>query len=80
VNGPRHLILCKTTMGIITFAEPELQKKAIGFLLGRFSGHALQSGEVIVPEAALAALAPQDLVFTVHGKASYPWYKLASWQ
>jgi hypothetical protein len=31
----------------------------------------LKNGEHIVPETALAALAEQDIPFTVHGKASY---------
>jgi hypothetical protein len=58
-------------MVVITFPDPEAQKKAVGFLLGRFSGTVLKSGEHIVPEAALAALAQQNIVFTVHGKATY---------
>lgn len=58
-------------MVIITFPDHETQKKALGFLLGRFSGKVLKSGEHIVPEAALEALAEQNIVFTVKGKASY---------
>jgi hypothetical protein len=56
-------------MVIITFPDKETQKKALGFLLGRFSGTVLKSGEHIVPEEALAALADQNLIFTVRGKA-----------
>jgi hypothetical protein len=56
---------------VITFPDAETQKKAVGFLLGRFSGKVLKSGEHIVPEAALAALAEKGVTFTVHGKASY---------
>ena len=58
-------------MVIITFPDEATEKKAIGFLLGRFSGTILKSGEHIVPEAAMAALARRDIPFTVHGKASY---------
>jgi hypothetical protein len=58
-------------MIIITFPDAETQKKAVGFLLGRFSGQVLKTGEHIVPEAALAALAEKNISFTVHGKASY---------
>lgn len=58
-------------MVVITFPDRETQKKALGFLLGRFSGKVLKNGEHLVPEAALAALAEQNLSFTVHGKASY---------
>lgn len=58
-------------MVVITFPDSETQKKALGFLLGRFSGKVLKSGEHIVPEAALEALAEKNLTFTVVGKASY---------
>lgn len=58
-------------MIVITFPDGETQKKALGFLLGRFSGKVLKNGEHIVPEAALAALADKGISFTVIGKASY---------
>jgi hypothetical protein len=60
-----------STMVIITFPDEKTQKRALGFLLGRFSGKVLKTGEHIVPEAALAALSEQNIVFTVQGKASY---------
>jgi len=43
----------------------------LAFLLGRFSGKVLRSGEHLVPEAALEALADQNIAFTVKGKATY---------
>jgi hypothetical protein len=55
----------------ITFPDRETEKRALGFLLGRFSGRVLRSGEHIVPEAALEALASQNIPFTVKGKATY---------
>jgi hypothetical protein len=58
-------------MATIVFADRETEKRALGFLLGRFSGRVLQSGEHLVPEAALKALADQDIPFTVKGKATY---------
>lgn len=58
-------------MVIITFPDKETQRKALGFLLGRFSGKVLKSGEHIVPEAALEALAERNFAFTVKGKATY---------
>jgi hypothetical protein len=58
-------------MVVITFPDKETQKKAVGFLLGRFSGTVLKTGEHIVPEAALEALAERNFEFTVKGKASY---------
>jgi len=58
-------------MVVITFPDGETQKKALGYLLGRFSGKVLKNGEHIVPEATLAALADKGISFTVVGKASY---------
>jgi hypothetical protein len=58
-------------MVIITFPDRDTEKQAIGFLLGRFSGRVLKSGELIVPEAALEALAEEGIHFTVQGKATY---------
>lgn len=55
----------------IKFLDRETEKKALGFLLGRFSGKVLKSGEHIVPEAALEALANENIPFTVVGKTSY---------
>jgi len=58
-------------MVCITFADRETEKRALAFLLGRFSGRVLRSGEHLVPEAALEALADQGISFTVKGKATY---------
>jgi hypothetical protein len=58
-------------MVTIIFPNRATEKKALGFLLGRFSGHVLKNGSHIVPESALEALAQQDIPFTVKGKASY---------
>lgn len=58
-------------MVTITFADRETEKRALAFLLGRFSGRALRSGEHLVPESALEALADQGIPFTVKGKTTY---------
>jgi hypothetical protein len=58
-------------MVTITFPDRETEKKALAFLLGRFSGRVLRSGEHLVPEAALEALADQSISFTVQGKTTY---------
>jgi hypothetical protein len=58
-------------MVTITFADRETEKRALAFLVGRFSGRVLRSGEHLVPEAALAALADQNVPFTVKGKTTY---------
>ena len=55
----------------ITFPDRETEKRALGFLLGRFSGRVLKSGEHLVPEAALEALSDQSISFTVNGKSTY---------
>lgn len=55
-------------MVTIQFPDRDTEKKALAFLLGRFSGRVLKSGLHIVPEAALAALADQNIPFTVQGK------------
>lgn len=58
-------------MVTIIFANKQVEKRALAFLLGRFSGRVLKSGEHLVPEAALEALADQNIPFTVKGKATY---------
>lgn len=58
-------------MVTITFPDREAEKRALAFLLGRFSGRVLRSGEHLVPEAALEALADQNIAFTVQGKTTY---------
>jgi len=58
-------------MVTITFPDRETEKRALAYLLGRFSGRVLRSGEHLVPEAALEALADRNIPFTVKGKTSY---------
>ncbi|MEW6358724.1 MAG: hypothetical protein AB1696_20480 [Planctomycetota bacterium] len=58
-------------MVTITFPDRKTEKRALAFLLGRFSGRVLRTGEHLVPEAALEALADQNSPFTVKGKATY---------
>jgi hypothetical protein len=58
-------------MVTITFADRETEKRALAFLLGRFSGRILRSGEHLVPEVALEALADQDIPFSVRGRTTY---------
>ena len=52
-------------MVTIVFPDRDTERRALGFLLGRFSGRVLKSGEHLVPEAALAALAGQNVPFIV---------------
>jgi hypothetical protein len=55
----------------ITFPDRDTEKRALAFLLGRFSGRVMKTGEHLVPEAALEALADQNIEFTVKGKTTY---------
>ena len=57
-------------MVTIRFADRETEKRALAFLLGRFSGRVLRSGEHLVPEAALEALADRNIPLTVQGQAT----------
>lgn len=57
-------------MVTITFPDRKTEKQALAFLLGRFSGRVLRSGEHLVPETALKALADQNIPFTVKGKTT----------
>jgi hypothetical protein len=51
----------------ITFPDRAAEKRAMTFLLGRYSGRVTKSGEHLVPEVALEALADQNIPFTVFG-------------
>jgi hypothetical protein len=57
-------------MVTITFPDRETEKRALGFLLGRFSGRVLPTGEHIISEAALEALAGQHIAFAVQEKTT----------
>jgi hypothetical protein len=58
-------------MVIIRFATLEMRRRALGYLLGRFSGRSWATGEVMVPEPALSYLAAEGITFTVDGPATY---------
>ncbi len=58
-------------MVVIKFSDTQTQHRALGFLAGRFCGRLFRSGEVIVPEAAVEALAAENFSFTVIGRATY---------
>jgi hypothetical protein len=54
---------------LIRFQDKEAKRKALGFLAGRFSFKSWASGEMAVPEEALAYLAAEGMTFTVEGPA-----------
>ena len=57
-------------MVIITFPDREAEKRALGFLPGRFSGRVLKTGEHLVPKAALKVLTSENIPFTIQDKSS----------
>ena len=48
-----------------------MRRRALGYLLGRFSGRSWATGEVLVPEPALAHLAAEGVLFSVEGMGTY---------
>ncbi len=55
----------------IKFPDADTELEALGFLLGRFPGRVLKTGAVLVPDAALQALALEGYQFTVVGPSTY---------
>jgi len=58
-------------MVIIEFSDPAMERRALGYLLGRFSGKSWSNGETMVPEEALAHLAAEGIEFSVKGRPTY---------
>ena len=58
----------------IRFTDPDMERRALGYLAGRFSFKSWSSGETVVPEAALPHLALEGISFSVEGPAKYEQY------
>lgn len=58
-------------MIVIRFPDAETERKALGFLATRYSIKTWKTGETMVPEAALAALAHERISYSVEGPPSY---------
>lgn len=58
-------------MVIIHFEDAEMEKKALDFLVGRFSFKTWDNGELMLPEPALGELAAQGIPFRSKGPATY---------
>ncbi len=58
-------------MILIRFFDADAKRRALGFLAGRFSFKSWATGEMTVPEAALAYLASENIPFFVEGHATY---------
>ena len=61
----------RLTMIIIRFPDDQAKRRALGFLPGRYSFKSWASGEMMVPEEALASLATEGIPFTSEGPATY---------
>lgn len=57
-------------MILIRFPNTDAKRQALGYLAGRFSFKSWASGEMAVPEAALAYLASENIPFDVTGQAA----------
>ncbi len=55
----------------IRFKDPASERRALGYLAGRFSFKTWQTGETILPETALPFLAVEGISFSVEGPATY---------
>jgi hypothetical protein len=55
----------------IRFIDDASKRRALGYLPGRFSFKSWATGEMIVPEYALPAMAHEGITFVVEGPATY---------
>jgi hypothetical protein len=55
----------------IRFADDSEKRRALGFLAGRYSFKSWATGEMLVPDYALPALAREGISFLVEGPATY---------
>lgn len=55
----------------IRFPDADSKRRALGFLAGRFSFTSYSTGEMLVVEPALAALAVEGIPFNSEGLATY---------
>ncbi len=55
----------------IRFPDHDSKRRALGFLAGRFSFTSYETGEMLVIEDALTALAVEGISFAVEGPVTY---------
>ena len=58
-------------MILIRFSDPASERRALGYLAGRFSFKSWADGVTMVPENALPFLARHGIPFIVDGPATY---------
>lgn len=61
-------------MVIVRFDDPEAERRALGWLAGRFTFKSWKSGDLMVSEMALPYLAREGITFRVEGPATYDHY------
>jgi hypothetical protein len=52
-------------MILIRFPDPQIERRALGFLARRFPLKSWAGGDTLIPESALAALSDAGIPFTV---------------
>ncbi len=57
-------------MIVIRFPDRESERRALGFLAGRYSCTSWSNGETLVPEEALSDLAVEGIRFIVKGRST----------
>jgi len=55
----------------IRFPDPVSERRALGYLAGRFYFKSWADGTTLVPDQALASLAREGIPFIVDGPATY---------
>jgi hypothetical protein len=58
-------------MIIIRFSNSDMERRALGYLAGRFSFKSWDTGATAVPAQALGSLAAEGICFSVEGPANY---------
>jgi hypothetical protein len=58
-------------MVVIRFPDSQTERRALGYLAGRFAFKSWADGQTLVPESALGSLATAGITFTVIGPPSY---------
>jgi hypothetical protein len=58
-------------MVIIRFDDEEAEKRALGWLAGRFSFKTWSNGDLMLHERVLPCLAREGITFRVQGPATY---------
>ena len=58
-------------MILIRFPDAQSERRALGYLAGRFPFKTWNDGRTLVPESSLAFLAVEGISFVVEGPATY---------